>query len=167
MCGVYYFFRHFRRGKRKKSFPDFSTVYYTVNLPIFCHKGSKILLGTNSSYFLKKWVNSHASSISTAEEVMFDGDVRQQPTNPVMKATNMKKKLTMKNAIIARPKSGKRYTIRIHFPRKKRNHVGKFWHCLTRVPLLTALFLARNIFFWKSSWEDMKIHERITAKLFL
>ena len=39
---------------------------------------------------------------------MFDGDVRQQPTNPVMKATNMKKKLTMKNAIIARPKSGKK-----------------------------------------------------------
>lgn len=38
---------------------------------------------------------------------MFDGEVRQQPTIPVMKATTRKKNDTMKNAIIARPKSGK------------------------------------------------------------
>jgi len=36
---------------------------------------------------------------------MLDGDVLQQPTMPVMKETNMKKKETMKKAIIARPKS--------------------------------------------------------------
>ena len=44
--------------------------------------------------------------MSTAEDVMFDGDVLQHPTTPVMKETNMKKKETMKKAIMARPKSG-------------------------------------------------------------
>ena len=46
--------------------------------------------------------------MSTAEEVMLEGEVRQQPTMPVTKETNMKKKLTMKKAIMARPKSGGR-----------------------------------------------------------
>ncbi len=42
-----------------------------------------------------------------AEDVMFDGDVLQQPTIPVVKETNMKKKATMKSAIMARPMSEK------------------------------------------------------------
>lgn len=32
---------------------------------------------------------------------MLEGDVRQQPTTPVVKDTNMKKKATMNRAIIA------------------------------------------------------------------
>lgn len=43
-----------------------------------------------------------------ADEVMFEGDVLQQPTIPVVNETNMKKKATMKRAIIARPISTKR-----------------------------------------------------------
>ena len=42
------------------------------------------------------------------EDVMLEGEVLQQPTMPVVKETNMKKKDTMKNAIMARPKSGKK-----------------------------------------------------------
>ena len=38
-----------------------------------------------------------------ADDVMLEGDVLQQPTIPVVKETNMKKKATMKRAIIARP----------------------------------------------------------------
>jgi len=38
---------------------------------------------------------------------MLEGLVLQHPTIPVMKETNMKKKATMKKAIIARPKSDK------------------------------------------------------------
>ena len=38
----------------------------------------------------------------TAEAVMLDGEVLQQPTTPVVKETNMKKKATMNRAIIAR-----------------------------------------------------------------
>lgn len=34
---------------------------------------------------------------------MLDGDVLQQPTTPVMKETNMKKKVTMKRAIMDLP----------------------------------------------------------------
>ena len=41
-----------------------------------------------------------------ADDVMLEGDVLQQPTMPVVKETNMKKKATMKSAIIARPISG-------------------------------------------------------------
>ncbi len=41
----------------------------------------------------------------TAEAVIFDGDVLQHPTTPVIKLTNMKKKATMKSAIIERPMS--------------------------------------------------------------
>ena len=47
--------------------------------------------------------NLHAISISMADEVILDGEVLQQPTTPVVKATNMKKKATMKRAIMARP----------------------------------------------------------------
>ena len=36
-----------------------------------------------------------------------DGDVLQHPTIPVVKDTNMKKKATMKSAIMERPMSGK------------------------------------------------------------
>ena len=47
------------------------------------------------------------------EDVMLDGEVLQQPTMPVVKETNMKKKDTMNSAIIPRPMSGKkgRYVI--------------------------------------------------------
>ncbi len=41
----------------------------------------------------------------TAEAVILDGDVLQHPTTPVIKLTNMKKKATMKSAIIERPMS--------------------------------------------------------------
>lgn len=44
-------------------------------------------------------------SMRMADEVMFEGDVLQQPTMPVVNETNMKKKATMKSAIIARPMS--------------------------------------------------------------
>ena len=37
-----------------------------------------------------------------------DGDVLQHPTIPVVKDTNMKKKATMKSAIMERPMSGKK-----------------------------------------------------------
>ena len=40
-----------------------------------------------------------------ADDVILDGDVLQQPTIPVVNETNMKKKATMKSAIIARPMS--------------------------------------------------------------
>ena len=49
-------------------------------------------------------------SMRMADEVMFDGDVLQQPTIPVVKATNMKKKATMNRAIMARPMSRKKCT---------------------------------------------------------
>ncbi len=115
MVGVYYFFPAFpARKKRGKKVSRIFRRMKKAEQNTFWHELIYISL--------VKCVNSHASSISTAEEVMFDGDVRQQPTNPVMKATNMKKKLTMKNAIIARPKSGKK-RIQIHFPKKTRNQV--------------------------------------------
>jgi hypothetical protein len=44
-------------------------------------------------------------SMRMADEVMFEGDVLQQPTMPVVNETNIKKKATMKSAIIARPMS--------------------------------------------------------------
>jgi hypothetical protein len=50
-----------------------------------------------------KKLNLHASNMRMAEAVMFDGDVLQHPTTPVMKETNMKKKATMNKAIIDRP----------------------------------------------------------------
>ena len=37
----------------------------------------------------------------TADAVMFDGDVLQHPTTPVVKDTNIKKNATINNAIIA------------------------------------------------------------------
>ena len=45
----------------------------------------------------------HAKNINNADAKMFDGDVLQQPTTPVMKETNMKKNATMKRAIMERP----------------------------------------------------------------
>ena len=42
-----------------------------------------------------------------ADEVMLEGEVRQQPTMPQVKDTNMKKKATMNRAIMARPMSEK------------------------------------------------------------
>ena len=41
-------------------------------------------------------------SMRMAEAVMFDGEVSQQPRMPAVKETNMKKKPTMKRAIMAR-----------------------------------------------------------------
>ena len=43
----------------------------------------------------------------TADAVILDGDVLQHPTTPVVNETNMKKKATMKSAIIARAMSAK------------------------------------------------------------
>ena len=43
----------------------------------------------------------------TADAVILDGDVLQHPTTPVVNETNMKKKATMKSAIIARAMSEK------------------------------------------------------------
>ncbi len=45
--------------------------------------------------------------MSVAEAVKLEGEVLQQPTMPVVKETNMKKKATMKRAIIERPMSEK------------------------------------------------------------
>ncbi len=42
-----------------------------------------------------------------AEAVRFEGEVLQHPTTPVVKETNMKKKATMKRAIMERPISEK------------------------------------------------------------
>ncbi len=39
----------------------------------------------------------------TAEAVIFEGEVLQHPTTPVMKLTNMMKNATMKSAIMERP----------------------------------------------------------------
>ena len=60
------------------------------------------------------------------EDVMLDGEVLQQPTMPVVKETNMKKKDTMNSAIIPRPMSGKKERIVIgvviaRLPRSARN----------------------------------------------
>jgi hypothetical protein len=44
-------------------------------------------------------------SMRTAEAVMLVGEVFQQPRTPAVKATNMKKKPTMKRAIMARAMS--------------------------------------------------------------
>ena len=44
----------------------------------------------------------HANSIKIADACILDGDVLQHPTIPVVNETNMKKKATMKSAIIAR-----------------------------------------------------------------
>ena len=44
----------------------------------------------------------HAKSIKTADACILDGDVLQHPTIPVVNETNMKKKATIKSAIIAR-----------------------------------------------------------------
>ena len=58
----------------------------------------------------------HAKSIKTADACIFDGDVLQHPTIPVVNETNMKKKATMKSAIIARDISEmekKKYIVRI------------------------------------------------------
>ena len=43
----------------------------------------------------------------TADAVILDGDVLQHPTTPVVNETNMKKKATMKSAIIALAMSAK------------------------------------------------------------
>lgn len=47
-------------------------------------------------------------SMSTAELVMLDGEVLQQPTMPVVNETNIMKKDTMNSAIMARPMSEKK-----------------------------------------------------------
>ena len=54
--------------------------------------------------FLSKILNEyvHAKSIKTADACILDGDVLQHPTIPVVNETNMKKKATIKSAIIAR-----------------------------------------------------------------
>jgi hypothetical protein len=44
-------------------------------------------------------------SMRTAEAVMLVGEVFQQPRTPAVKATNIKKKPTMKRAIMARAMS--------------------------------------------------------------
>jgi hypothetical protein len=44
--------------------------------------------------------------MSVAEAVRLEGEVLQHPTMPVVKETNMKKKATMKSAIMERPMSG-------------------------------------------------------------
>jgi hypothetical protein len=48
-----------------------------------------------------------AKSMSVADAVRLDGEVLQQPTTPVVKETNIKKKATMKRAIMERPMSEK------------------------------------------------------------
>ena len=67
-----------------------------------------------------------ATSMRIPEDVMLEGEVLQQPTMPVVKETNMKKKDTMKRAIIPRPMSGKKERIVIgvviaRLPRSARN----------------------------------------------
>lgn len=54
-------------------------------------------------------------SIKTPEAVMFEGDVLQQPTIPVINETNMKKNEQMNKAIIDRPISKIRNIVRIPF----------------------------------------------------
>ena len=62
-----------------------------------------------SDGFMTRLIGRHlqAINISIADPLMFEGDVLQQPTTPVMKETNMKKKAVIKSAIIARPMSEK------------------------------------------------------------
>lgn len=68
-------------------------------------KGHPFLI--NSRFFCNASFYLHARSIRIAEDVMFDGEVLQHPTTPVVKETNMKKKATMKRAIMERPMSEK------------------------------------------------------------
>jgi hypothetical protein len=48
-------------------------------------------------------LNKKAISIKMADPLIFEGEVLQHPTTPVINETNMKKKAVMKSAIIARP----------------------------------------------------------------
>ena len=67
------------------------------------------LFSPSSDGFMTRLIGRHLQAInmSIADPLMFEGDVLQQPTTPVMNETNMKKKAVIKSAIIARPMSAK------------------------------------------------------------
>jgi len=58
-----------------------------------------------------------------AEAVRLEGEVLQHPTTPVVKETNMKKKATMKRAIMERPISEKNNNL---YSKIKKNFGSKF-----------------------------------------
>ena len=68
------------------------------------HKHSEVCLHITFQVSLQYL---HAISMRMAEAVMLEGEVFQQPRMPAVKETNMKKKPTMKRAIMARIMSAK------------------------------------------------------------
>ena len=78
-----------------------------------CIAEKLLLLTENRPKFQAISDNLHAISIKMAEPLMFDGEVLQHPTTPVMNETNIKKKAVIKSAIIARPMSEKQQNYRL------------------------------------------------------
>jgi hypothetical protein len=74
-----------------------------------------------------------------AEAVRLEGEVLQQPTMPVVKETNMKKKATMKRAIIERPMSEKEKKImKHHLPVAAARGTSEAFYCNNQLCIIIS-----------------------------